>query len=75
MLDEGEPADSPRAMAQAGPYAAIAFHNLVEEDQFGSVFPARWSHFPFKAELEAYRKVYEKYSRPTPAISPTIAAI
>ena len=25
-------------MAQAGPFAAIAFHNLVEEDQFGSVF-------------------------------------
>jgi len=60
VLDEGEPADSPRAMAQAGPYAAIGFHNLVEEDQFGSVFPVG-PHFPFKAELEAYRKVYEKY--------------
>jgi 5,10-methylenetetrahydromethanopterin reductase len=60
VLDDGEPADSPRAMAQAGPYAAIAFHNLVEEDQFGSVFPVG-PHFPFKAELEAYRKVYEKY--------------
>ena len=60
MLDEGEPADSPRAMAQAGPYAAIAFHNLVEEDQFGSVFPRRPA-FPFAAELEAYRKVYQNY--------------
>jgi 5,10-methylenetetrahydromethanopterin reductase len=60
VLDDGEPADSPRATAQAGPYAAIAFHNLVEEDQFGSVFPVG-DAFPFKAELEAYRKVYEKY--------------
>ena len=39
VLDEGEPADSARSMAQAGPFAAMAFHNLVEEDQFGSVFP------------------------------------
>jgi 5,10-methylenetetrahydromethanopterin reductase len=60
VLDEGEPADSPRAMAQAGPYAAIAFHNLVEEDQFGSIFPVG-PHFPFKEELEAYRKIYMTY--------------
>ena len=60
VLDEGEPADSPRAKAQAGPYAAIAFHNLVEQDQFGSVFPVG-PHFPFQAQLDAYRKVYEKY--------------
>ncbi len=60
VLDEGEPADSPRAMAQAGPYAAIAFHNMVEEQQFGTVFPLD-GPFPFAAELEAYRKVYEKY--------------
>ena len=53
-------ADSPRAMAQAGPYAAIAFHNLVEEEQFGSVFPVG-DHFPCKEELEAYRKVYLSY--------------
>jgi 5,10-methylenetetrahydromethanopterin reductase len=60
VLDDGEAADSPRAKAQAGPYAAIAFHNLVEVDQFGSVFPLD-APFPFKAELEAYRKVYEAY--------------
>jgi 5,10-methylenetetrahydromethanopterin reductase len=60
VLDEGEAADSPRAMAQAGPYAAIAFHNLVEEDQYGSVFPVG-DGFPFKPELEAYRKVYQTY--------------
>jgi len=60
VLDDGEAADGPRAMAQAGPYAAIAFHNLVEEDQFGSVFPVGGG-FPFTAELEAYRKVYQTY--------------
>ena len=60
VLDEGEPADSPRAKVQAGPFAAIAFHNLVEEDQFGSVFPVG-DHFPCKEELEAYRKVYLSY--------------
>ncbi len=60
VLDEGEPADSPRAMAQAAPYAAIAFHNLVEEDQFGSIFPIG-PYFPFKEKLEEYRKVYMSY--------------
>lgn len=60
VLDEGEPADSPRARAQAGPFAAIAFHNLVEEEEFGSVFPVG-DHFPCKEELEAYRKVYLSY--------------
>lgn len=60
VLDEGETADSPRAKMQAGPYAAIAFHNLIEEDLFGSIFPVG-PHFPFKAQLDAYRKVYDKY--------------
>jgi 5,10-methylenetetrahydromethanopterin reductase len=60
VLDEGEPADSKLAMAQAGPYAAIAFHNLVEEEEFGTVFP-HGGHFPFKKELEAYRQVYLTY--------------
>ena len=60
VLDEGEPVDSKLAMAQAGPFAAIAFHNMVEVDQFGSVFPT--DHFPFPKELEAYRKVYRAVS-------------
>ncbi len=60
VLDEGEPADSPRAMAQAGAYVAIAFHNLVEEEEFGSIFGSS-EHFPFRDELEAYRKVYKAY--------------
>jgi 5,10-methylenetetrahydromethanopterin reductase len=60
VLDEGESSDSKRCMAQAGPYAAIVFHNLVEVDQFGSVVPLE-GPFPFEAELEAYRKVYQQY--------------
>jgi len=60
VLDEGEAADSKRCMAQAGPYAAIIFHNLVEMDQYGTIMPLD-GPFPFEAELEAYRKVYQKY--------------
>jgi 5,10-methylenetetrahydromethanopterin reductase len=60
VLDDGEPADSPRARAQAGPYAAIVFHNLVERDQFGSIFPVG-PYFPFQAQLDAYREIYNKY--------------
>jgi 5,10-methylenetetrahydromethanopterin reductase len=42
---------------------AIAFHNLVEEEQFGSILPTG-GHFPFPNELEAYRKVYQQYQPP-----------
>lgn len=62
VLDEGEPADSPRAMAQAGPPAAIAFHNLVEEEEFGSISPS--AGFPFRKELDAYRQVYQQFTPP-----------
>ena len=60
VLDDGEPADSKRCMAQAGPFAAIVFHNLVELDQFGSIVPLE-GPFPFMAEVGAYRKVYQQY--------------
>ena len=58
VLDEGEAPDSPKALAQAGPFAAIMFHNAVEEAEFGSLVPGA---FPFPAELEQYRRVYETY--------------
>ncbi len=60
VLDEGEAGDSKRCMAQAGPFAAIVFHNLVEVEQFGTIVPQE-GPFPFQAELEAYRKVYQQY--------------
>lgn len=59
VLGEGEPADSPRAKAQAGPAAAMIFHNLVEEDELGSLglpLPAA-----LKPHLDAYREIYRNY--------------
>ncbi len=59
VLAEGEAPDSPRAKAQAGPGAAIVFHNLVEAAELGSIgypVPPR-----FQPQFEAYRKIYESY--------------
>ena len=35
MLEPGEPADSPRAMAQAGPRAAVLLHRAADVDMEG----------------------------------------
>ena len=59
VLGNGEPADSPRAIAQAGPLVAVLFHNLVETTSPGSmegVLPE-----PVNAALERYRKIYKCY--------------
>ena len=62
VLAEGEPADSPRAKAQAGPAAAIVFHNNAEEQELGSIgFPTPPQ---FKAKFDAYREIYRKYQPP-----------
>ena len=58
VLDEGETVDSAKTRAQAGPAAAIVFHNFIEQQEFGSIMGAS---FPFPAELEAYRKTYNQY--------------
>ncbi len=59
VLGEGEPADSPRVKAQAGPAAAMIFHNFVEEAEFGSMgFPAPPQ---LKPALDAYRALYQGY--------------
>ena len=60
VLDEGEAYDSPKSMAQAGPFAAMIFHALVEQDETGALQTIT-AGFPFAAELEAYRKVYRDY--------------
>ncbi|HUZ73525.1 MAG TPA: LLM class flavin-dependent oxidoreductase [Stellaceae bacterium] len=58
VLAPGEPYDSPRAKAQAGPAAAIVFHNSVE-GEFGPMgFPAP-PHL--KAQFDAYRAIYDAY--------------
>jgi len=62
VLADGEPADSPRARAQAGPAAAIIFHNNAEEEELGSLgFPAPPQ---FKAKFDAYRDIYCRYEPP-----------
>ena len=58
VLSDGEPHDSPRAKAQAGPAAAIAFHSYAEADELGSLFPVPP---PFKPQFDAYREMYRKY--------------
>ena len=58
VIREGEPADSPRVKAQAGPAAAIAFHAYAESEELGSLFPVPP---PFQARFDAYREVYRKY--------------
>lgn len=59
VLEPGEAADSPRAIAQAGPLVSVLFHNLVETTSAGamaSVLPA-----PVNAALERYRSIYKAY--------------
>lgn len=59
VLRDGEALDGARVLAQAGPHATIALHNLAEVAQFGdmgrSVPPA------LAPLLERYRGIYEKY--------------
>jgi 5,10-methylenetetrahydromethanopterin reductase len=62
VLGEGEAADSPRAKAQAGPAAAIVFHNNAEEEELGSIgFPTPPQ---FKAKFDAYKAIYRNYQPP-----------
>jgi 5,10-methylenetetrahydromethanopterin reductase len=59
VLKKGEAADSPRAIAQAGPLVAVLFHNLVETTSPGSM--AGVLPDPVNAALERYRAVYRSY--------------
>ncbi len=62
VLADDEPADSPRAKAQAGPAAAIVFHNNAEEEELGSIgFPTPPQ---FKAKFDAYKTIYRNYQPP-----------
>jgi len=59
VLGEGEPGDSPRARAHAGPTATIALHSLVERDEFGDLgrpIPPQLAPL-----IECYRQIYLKY--------------
>ena len=58
VLDDGEAYDSEKAMAQAGPLCAVAFHNYVEMEERGSLFPFD----PRLADtLAKYRELYQSY--------------
>ena len=56
VLEPNEAYDSPRALAQAGPFAAIALHWLVEDGPQADVPP------PLRSVVDAYREVYETYT-------------
>lgn len=60
VLEEGEPADSPRARAQAGPSATMVFHDLAEEEELGTLgfrLPPQ-----FKPLFDKYREIYRGYT-------------
>lgn len=59
VLKPGESFTSKRAVAQAGPVAAVLFHDLVERGTLGEVMGALP---PFLSQaVEQYAKVYETY--------------
>jgi 5,10-methylenetetrahydromethanopterin reductase len=58
VLRPGESPDSPRARAQAGPMAAMAFHSIVEQEAFGTDW---YQGFPFPEALARYREAYQAY--------------
>ena len=59
VLDDGEPFDSPRARAQAGPHATVALHNLVEAHEFGNF--GRGVPPALTPLVERYREIYRTY--------------
>lgn len=58
VLDDDEPYDSPKALAQGGPLPAIVFHGLVEAEERGSLIDIDPSWEPIVAR---YRELYEAY--------------
>lgn len=53
VLEDGEPADSPRAMAQAGPRAAVILHRTADEALSG-LAPGMSMPVQARAEFEGY---------------------
>ncbi len=58
VLDDGEAFDSDRAKAQAGPLCAVAFHNFVEMEERGSLFPLDPA---LQGTLDEFKKLYANY--------------
>lgn len=62
VLAEGEPADSARAKAQAGPYATLRLHHYAEAAETGASQGGRMTPPPDLVEIgERYREVYRSY--------------
>jgi len=59
VLRPGEKANSKRALAQAGPMAAVFFHDLVERGSLGELVGSMPPSLA--AAVEQYRKIYETY--------------
>ena len=59
VLRPGEAMDSARVMAQAGPWVAVFFHNLVETTEPGSMEGIIGKDLSDR--LEQYREVYQSY--------------
>ena len=59
VLRPGESLESERVLAQAGPYVAVFFHNLVETTEPGSMEPIIGR--ALSERLEHYREVYSSY--------------
>ena len=62
VAKDGEPLDSARIKAQAGPHATIALHNLVEVEEFGNM--GRGVPPQLAPLLERYREIYRTYDPP-----------
>jgi 5,10-methylenetetrahydromethanopterin reductase len=60
VLQEGEPADSERAMAQAGPRAAVMLHRAADEALSG-LAPGTTMPIESRAELEGYIALARSY--------------
>jgi 5,10-methylenetetrahydromethanopterin reductase len=63
VLEEGEPADSPRAMAQAGPRAAVLLHRAADLDMNGwiNTSPVPQS---VKANIDGYVEMARSFDPP-----------
>lgn len=61
VLDPGEPADSPRAKAQAGILVAVILHNFLEAEEHGSLGVGTLEG-PLAEAVAKYRRLYESYT-------------
>ena len=60
IMAPGEPYDSPRAKAQAGPVPAMTMHDLLEAEEFGTLGGFKIPPI-LQPALEEYRKIYARY--------------